>query len=866
MVVALSKDKKSPSSMSDLPSRGEPIQPASQGTGAIAFADAQAIVETIHQPLAVLDKGLRVLAVNPAFYLTFRVFREETVGRLVYDLGNGQWDIPDLRELLEKVLPEKGVVSDFRVEHEFEKIGRRVMLLNARRIATTQNEQFLVAINDITETERVRWELEGQKEYAEKIIDASRDALLILGWDLRVKHANETFYTKFKVDPGETEGRFIYELGNGQWNIPALRDLLENVLPDNDAFDDFEVEHEFEKIGHRSMVLNARRIDHLQVILLAIEDITDRRLFERRLQLSNERLKRVLETEAVGVLFFNQDGGVIDANGVFLRNTGYTRADIETGKLTWRTMTPPEWIELSERHWEQLRDTGIIGPYEKEYFLKNGSRSWMLFSGRSLEDGTIVEFCFNINDLKQAEKALRESEERSRLAQEAGHVGVFDWNPESNSVVWTPELERFFGLERGAFGNRYESWARLVYPEDLPRLEALLEAWLKSARPEEQWEYRFLRHGELRWMSARGKVFRDSAGRPQRVIGTNLDITERKRQEEHVNLLMREVNHRSKNILSLVLAIARQTASTEPRDFVSRFDERVRALAASQDLLIEQEWKGADLEQLIRSQLAHFKDLIDARIILAGPPVTIKAAAAQALGMALHELATNAGKYGALSNRDGRVHVEWGLEEETSEDMFFMSWRESGGPPVKAPKKQGFGSTVMCHMAQASLDAKVELGYEEAGLSWQLRCPLDEVAQRGGSPATNQPAIQPACASACKARVLVVEDEALAALEVEEVLKDAGFVVIGPARSTPEALALLKSTACDAAVLDVKLGSETSEPVAETLIERGIPFLTLSAYSEGQRPEAFSGIIALSKPLEAEILIEQLRHCVASAK
>ncbi len=178
------------------------------------------------------------------------------------------------------------------------------------------------------------------------------------------------------------------------------------------------------------------------------------------------------------------------------------------------------------------------------------------------------------------------------------------------------------------------------------------------------------------------------------------DITELKRQEEQISLLMREVNHRSKNILTLVQAIARQTAASRPADFLRRFDERVRALAASQDLLVKSEWTGADLAQLIRSQLAHFKDFIDARIALNGPDLVVTTPAAQALGMALHELATNAGKYGALSNANGQIRIDWNLVRDGSDDMFVMCWRERGGPLVQEPEIKGFGTTVICRMAE----------------------------------------------------------------------------------------------------------------------------------------------------------------------
>lgn len=169
---------------------------------------AEAILATMHQPLVVLDGDLRVDTANHAFYRTFEVDRAETEGRLIYDLGNGQWDIPKLRELLEDILPSDATVDDFRVEHEFEQIGRRVIILNARRMERAERaDTILLAIDDITEQEHTSWLLEGEKEFAEKIVNASRDALLILGWDLRVKTANQTFYETFRVDPSETEGR-----------------------------------------------------------------------------------------------------------------------------------------------------------------------------------------------------------------------------------------------------------------------------------------------------------------------------------------------------------------------------------------------------------------------------------------------------------------------------------------------------------------------------------------------------------------------------------------------------------------------------------------------------------------------------------
>ena len=216
------------------------------------------------------------------------------------------------------------------------------------------------------------------------------------------------------------------------------------------------------------------------------------------------------------------------------------------------------------------------------------------------------------------------------------------------------------------------------------------------------------------------------------------DITERKSHEEQIDLLMAEVNHRSKNMLTVVQAIARQTASTNPDDFIERFGDRIRALAASHDLLVKNEWKNVELGELVRSQLAHFDDLIGTRIDLRGPELRVSAGAAQTIGMTMHELATNAGKYGALSNGAGRLEIEWSLRPGAAADIFAISWRESGGPLVAVPAKRGFGSTVVSRMAGESLDAKVELKFEPEGLSWWLECPALEVT--GGTCSASAPA------------------------------------------------------------------------------------------------------------------------------
>ena len=213
------------------------------------------------------------------------------------------------------------------------------------------------------------------------------------------------------------------------------------------------------------------------------------------------------------------------------------------------------------------------------------------------------------------------------------------------------------------------------------------------------------------------------------VVASVVDITERRQREDQIKLLMREVNHRSKNMLGVVQSIARQTAGKNHKDFVERFSERLRALGASQDLLISTDWRGAELADLIKAQLAHFGDLIGHRIMVEGPPVRLNAAAAQTIGMALHELATNASKYGALSNAAGTIDIAWQMGGTSGPPRFTLSWKEQGGPPVMAPIYRGFGMTVIGPMANLALGATVKLDFPQDGLRWQIDCPAQKVTE-----------------------------------------------------------------------------------------------------------------------------------------
>jgi PAS domain S-box-containing protein len=227
------------------------------------------------------------------------------------------------------------------------------------------------------------------------------------------------------------------------------------------------------------------------------------------------------------------------------------------------------------------------------------------------------------------------------------------------------------------------------------------------------------KNGSYVWVLITSSSVRDTDGQFLYAVRVQQDITERKEREEKEHLLIQEINHRAKNILSVVDAIAHQTATGDPEDFIERFSEHIQALSANQDLLVRNEWKGIEIEDMARAQLAHFADLIGSRIAVNGPKLRLKTTGAQAVGLALHELATNAGKYGALSTDRGRVDFCWG----TDGDTLTMSWTEHEGPPVSPPKRRGFGTVVMQAMMERSVDGTVDLDYFPSGVTWRLTCP-----------------------------------------------------------------------------------------------------------------------------------------------
>jgi PAS domain S-box-containing protein len=559
-----------------------------------AAARLAALVETMHQPVLVLTNTYRVRGANAAFCRLFEVSPEAAVGRRLDELAGERELLARLRALAEAVADDATERRGVRVESAAETGERRVLSVNARPVEASPGEDgILLAIDDLTERERRIRELAAETEYARKIVDAARGALLILDRDLRVRTANLTFYETFKVDPAATEGRLVHELGNGQWDIPRLRELLENILLDHDGFDGFEVEHDFEEIGRRAMLLNARCIDHTRSILLAIEDVTERRAGAAALAESEDRFRVLVES-------FSQVVWETDAQG-----------NVLTDAPGWRTRT-----------------------------------------GQTRED-------------------------------------------------W--------------FANR---WPEVVHPAERDRV---LELWHRHLERGEELDTEFrLRAatGGWWWSNVRAAPIRDREGRVAKWVGVNVDVTRRKTAEQERELLLAELNHRVRNIFTVVRSLARQVGEAEDvAAFQAIFLARLDALSRSYTLALDHRWQRVDLHRLARLAVEPFAGEGGDRVELDGASVEFDGKRALSLGLAFHELATNALRHGALSLRDGHVRLAWTVTPSADGTTVHLIWREENGPPVEAPTRRGFGTRLIEGTFAHELGGEVTLGFAREGFT-----------------------------------------------------------------------------------------------------------------------------------------------------
>nr|WP_275668505.1 PAS domain-containing protein [Oleisolibacter albus] len=467
-----------------------------------------------------------------------------------------------------------------------------------------------------------------------------------------------------------------------------------------------------------------------RLLLATARDVTVRMTQERDLRAREATLSAVLDALPVGVI-------IADAQGRILRDNAANRAiwgvPPETrdwsGYADWEAYWPGTGKRIQAHEWAMARALlrgEVVQDELVEYQpFSGGPRRLYLNNAAPVRDetgaivgGVVAEL--DVTERYATEQALREASERLDLALEAGAIlGTWIWDLRADRFTADERFARVFDLDARAChdGVAIADVLPSVHPEDLPGLVRAIDAVVRRGGAYAH-QYRVRQQGDgYRWIEANGRVEMDADGVPLRFPGVLLDIAERKRAEEKQRLLAREVDHRAKNALAVVATVVRATRAEDQAAFVEAVEGRISALARAHRLLANAGWTGADLASLVADELDPFTGADRERTRIEGPPVMLAPDAVQPMAMILHELATNAAKYGALSRPTGWLVLSWRRDDRQGLDI---RWHEEGGPPLDGPPtRRGFGSEMLA-AAAGQLGGPAHFVWDPAG----LRCLL----------------------------------------------------------------------------------------------------------------------------------------------
>jgi len=450
-------------------------------------------------------------------------------------------------------------------------------------------------------------------------------------------------------------------------------------------------------------------------------------------------------------------------------------------------------------------------------------------------------------------------QERVDLALSAAGLAAYEWDTSNDSVVLNDPVRAMIGWADAAPLDR-PTFRTMMHPDDRDRIVAAVSEQL-AASGRYRVELRIVRRddGRVIWAASAGALVAAANGRPQRVIGVIQDITARKTEEEERETLVAELDHRVKNVLAAVQSLAAQSArkAASLEGFLKTFAGRLKSMASAHQLLTATRWRGAGMHNIAAAELG---GLAPGQTRWSGPDVLLTPRGANAMSLALHELATNAVKFGSLSTEVGRVEVTW---RRTGDCGLELQWLESHGPSVGLPTRRGFGSTLLEKVTGRELGGSVRVEYRAEGVRAVLTVGASAFApiQPDGAaarPETAGQAIAGASAGAPTARqaihvqglrLLIVEDALLLALELEAGLSEAGAEVVGSAADVGEAMRMV-DLPIDAAVLDANLNGASVLPVAQALAARGIPFVFATGYGDDKMlPSGFDAPV-IRKPYD----------------
>lgn len=451
---------------------------------------------------------------------------------------------------------------------------------------------------------------------------------------------------------------------------------------------------------------------------------------------------------------------------------------------------------------------------------------------------------------RRAEAALRDSEERLRRALQAGEVFAYEWNCGDDIMIRSANCTEILGADCRPIDTTGRAWESHVHPDDRERFREAI-AGLEHGGVRSAVTYRHVRRdGSVVWLQENSVGERGSDGRLLRVSGLVRDVTARKRVEELQQLLIREFDHRARNMLATIQAMISLTARTQTDvgEFVAAVQNRIRSMARAHALIAGSQWTGASVRDIIRDELDPYVAGRPGAASVSGEDEVLTPGATMALALALHELATNAAKYGALSVAEGHVHIELTRD---ADGALGIEWRETGGPDVIPPRRRGFGSLLIESSIRNEVGGSAEVRYLRTGLVCAITIPDSQIVAREPKRRAGVKPDNPHENEAARRAILLVEDRGPVARETREALESFGYRVWS-AYTVDEAVRVANSEPLAAAILDINLGEKDVFPVVDVLSTRNIPIAFVTGYQLLSLPPQYRHCPVLTRPLRGD--------------
>ncbi|MFI4915845.1 MAG: PAS domain S-box protein [Phycisphaerales bacterium JB060] len=778
-------------------------------------------------------------------------------------------------KILEAIQRAKESRKVFELEHRALRNDGTVGWMHSRAVPVTDDAGRIVewfgAATDITDRKQVEETIQRSEARMRLLTDSLPVLISYVDVHRRFGFVNQTYVDWFGRPREQISGRPVEEI-LGRDAYEQIRPRLKLAMSGRQV--SFEATLNYPKAGRRDVsavyVPDVDESGKVRGIFAMITDMTDRRKAEAALEASEAQYRVLFESIDEGFcvidLIYGDDGAPVDyafveINPAFERHTGLTDA---VGKRIMDLVPDLEtdWVDRYAR-------VAATGQAERFVEWSQAMGRWFdvyAFCIGKTTDRRVAILFNDITERTRAEEALRISEQRYRLLVEsAREYAMLMIDPDGTIVSWNIGAERLFGYTaQEMIGQPSE----ILYTEEDRAAAAPMRkrerALAEGQAATDQWYRR--KDGTLFW--ANGVLRPLENGSTRGFIKILRDQTRQKEHEEQLKIVMAELNHRVKNTLAVVQSIASQTMQRAQslEAFRPDFEKRLRSIAKAHSLLTRTSWTGVTLGRVIESEVGTAPG--DVRITQKGPDVTLPPEMTLALHMVLHELTTNARKYGCLSRDEGALAIDWRVEGIGDDCTLELSWHECCPAPIAKPGADGFGSQLIEQLIVYELEGEIDRRYESDGLRFRLRVPFKPVpaalgAEQPAEPNDAEHEPDPAADPTHRIErpsVLLVEDMAMLAMAMKDEIEALGFTVIGPAPSVARGRALVEKDTPAVAVLDVNLGDEQVYPLIPVLQDAGVPIVLLTGHDAASIPEDFADIPVLPKPVEIDDLARFLRR------